>query len=308
MSDIVLMDGGMGQELVKRSQFAPSPLWSTQVLMDEPDIVEAAHLDFINSGARVITINSYTLTPQRLARDGNAEMFSRLQSKALVIANSAREKSGRDITITGCLPPLVASYRSDLIPDFETCLESYRRIVAEQAEGVDLFLCETLSSTTEIRAATLAAAESGKPVWTAMTLADELSSEGKTDPRLRSGDKLTDAIKAAKDAGAAALLINCSWPETISRSIGVMAEEGLPFGAYANGFSAVDPLQPGGTVATLTARSDLDPAAYAEHAMSWVEQGATIVGGCCETGPLHIEETARRLKAENHQIVGAFKT
>jgi len=278
------------------------------VLMDEPDIVEAAHLDFINSGARVITVNSYTLTPQRLERDGNAEMFSRLQSKAVAMANSAREKSGRDITITGCLPPLVASYRSDLIPNFEQCLESYRQIVGEQAQGVDLFLCETLSSITEIRAATLAAAQSGKPVWTAMTLADEISVDAETNPRLRSGDALTDAINTAKDAGAAALLINCSWPETISHTIGVLADAGLPFGAYANGFSAVDPLQPGGTVETLTARSDMGPGAYADHAMSWLEQGATIVGGCCETGPLHIAEIARRLKAEGHQIIGAFKS
>ena len=36
----------------------------------------------------------------------------------------------------------------------------------------------------------------------------------------------------------------------------------------------------------------------------WIlEQGATIVGGCCEVGPDHIAEIARRLRAAGHQIV-----
>jgi S-methylmethionine-dependent homocysteine/selenocysteine methylase len=31
--------------------------------------------------------------------------------------------------------------------------------------------------------------------------------------------------------------------------------------------------------------------------------GATIVGGCCETGPAHIAELARRLKGAGHRVV-----
>jgi homocysteine S-methyltransferase len=37
--------------------------------------------------------------------------------------------------------------------------------------------------------------------------------------------------------------------------------------------------------------------------MGWVAQGASIVGGCCEVGPAHIAELARRLRAEGHEIV-----
>ena len=59
----------------------------------------------------------------------------------------------------------------------------------------------------------------------------------------------------------------------------------------------------GNTVSDLTTRTDLTPEKYADHVMAWVEQGATIVGGCCEVGPAHIAEMAKRLKGAGHTLV-----
>ena len=58
MKSVVLTDGGMGQELLRRSGTAPTPLWSARVLIDEPALVQTLHEDFIRAGARVITINT----------------------------------------------------------------------------------------------------------------------------------------------------------------------------------------------------------------------------------------------------------
>ena len=55
--------------------------------------------------------------------------------------------------------------------------------------------------------------------------------------------------------------------------------------------------------ARLMADNNMDPQTYADHAMGWVAQGATILGGCCEIGPAHIAELARRLRAAGHRIV-----
>ena len=38
--------------------------------------------------------------------------------------------------------------------------------------------------------------------------------------------------------------------------------------------------------------------------MAWVDEGATIIGGCCEVGPAHIAELEQRLEAAGHEIVG----
>ena len=288
---IVVLDGGMGQELRRRSSRPVSPLWSAQVMLDEPDLVVAAHRDFIDAGAQVITANTYSATPQRLARDGEPGLFGPLHAAALDAARKARQESGKDVRIAGCLPPLMASYSPDIAPDDATCLEAYRQVVTAQAGGVDLFLCETMSLAREARAATIAAAESGLPVWVSFTVDD---GDG---TRLRSGESLAEAAEQVVAVGATHLLVNCSVPEAVTTAMDVLTETGAPFGGYANAFTSVDALKPGGTVDVLEARKDLDPAAYADHALGWVSQGASIVGGCCEVGPAHIAAIAERLSA-----------
>lgn len=297
--DIVLLDGGMGQELRRRSSYPASPLWSSQVMLDEPHLVTAAHRDFIDAGARVITVNTYSATPQRLARDSDPGLFESLHAAALSAARTACDESGKDVLMAGCLPPLVASYRPDVAPDDATCLRDYRRMVETQAAGVDLFICETMSLAREAHAATVAAAESKLPVWTAFTVDD---GDG---TRLRSGESLAEAARDVVDAGAERVLVNCAMPEAVTTAMAEIAGLGVPFGGYANGFTSVAPLQPGGTVDSLESRTDLDPVAYAEHALGWVEQGATIVGGCCEVGPAHIAALAERLTAAGYRLVSS---
>lgn len=54
-----ILDGGMGQELVKRARHQLTPLWSADVLRDHPNLVVDVHRDFIKAGADVITLSSY---------------------------------------------------------------------------------------------------------------------------------------------------------------------------------------------------------------------------------------------------------
>ncbi|WP_216601532.1 homocysteine S-methyltransferase family protein [Vreelandella azerica] len=57
----------------------------------------------------------------------------------------------------------------------------------------------------------------------------------------------------------------------------------------------------------LTSRKDLGPAAYAEIALGWIKQGATLVGGCCEVGPAHIAALALRLADEGYPLVSCCR-
>ena len=294
---ITLLDGGMGQELLKRSSKDITPLWSTQVMIDEPDIVRDVHIDYIFAGARVITLNAYTMTPERLARDGQIEDFEKLQVAAINAAISAREAAGiPEVKIAGCLPPLVASYHAEVTPKYEAMLKSYSKIVAIQAPHVDVFLCETMSSIAEAKAALVAAKESGLPVWVSLTIDD--NDQG----LLRSGEALSDAVSMLDEFGADAKLLNCSKPEAILASWSKMkSDQGLT-GAYGNGFTSVDSLKPGGTVKSMQSRTDLGPAAYAEFAMEWVTNGAGLIGGCCEVGPAHIVELSKRLIENGYSV------
>ena len=53
----------------------------------------------------------------------------------------------------------------------------------------------------------------------------------------------------------------------------------------------------------LVHRLDTDTSGVMVFAMNKPAQGATIVGGCCEVGPAHIQALAQSLRAAGHEIV-----
>lgn len=299
MKRIVLTDGGMGQELLRRSGAAPTPLWSARVLIDEPALVRDLHQDFIEAGARVITINTYAATPERLEREGVGELFQTLQRRGIDLAQQARDKAGKNVRIAGCLPPLFGSYKPELTLTFDETLAIYRRVVAEQKDRVDLILCETMASAEEGLAAATAAAESGLPVWVSWTLRDDAKAIA-----LRSGETIADAAKAIAHIKTEARLANCSKPEVMDAAMTDLGALDGPVGVYANGFTSVGALKHGGTVDVLEARRDLGPESYADFALGWANAGAAIVGGCCEVGPEHIAALRILLEANGYELTG----
>ncbi len=293
MSDITLLDGGMGQELVHRAPGPPTALWSTQIMVDHPGMVAQVHRDFTAAGATVATTNTYATHRDRLTDTPLADRF--LDLLTMGIAEARISKAPR---IAGAIGPLVASYRPDLHPSADEGAPLYAEIAQRIGPSCDLLICETVVSLTHAESVLRGAAAGGKPVWIAFSVQD-------TDgTRLRSGEPLADALPFAK-AAAAAVLVNCSAPEAVRTAMPILARSGLPFGGYANGFEMITEgfLQDKPTVDALSTRKDFTPEMYADHVMSWVEAGATIVGGCCEVSPAHIAEIARRLRAAGHTIV-----
>ena len=297
-NSIILLDGGMGQELIRRSGKPPTPLWSSRVMLDNADLVQNLHLDFIKSGAKIIALNNYSATPARLARDASVDLFAPIHNAAKKAAKLAKKKSGiSDVMIAGCLPPLVASYKPELAPSPTQCLEQYRELVAIQKDGIDLIICETLATIREAVAAVTAAREADLTTIVSFTLDDE------NPKQLRSGEPLSDAINAVIPLGVKGITVNCSMPETVTLALPILTSLFPIVGGYANGFQSIAPLDAGGTTANMKAREDLSPAAYAKYALDWANAGAKIIGGCCEVGPDHIAEVNQILKKSGYDIV-----
>lgn len=298
MSKISLLDGSIGQELVKRAGKAPTALWSTMVMIDQPEMVRDVHIEYFNVGASVATTNTYPVLYDRLVREGLEDQMETLWSRAINSACAARDVHGSG-RVAGSIGPLIASYRPDICPPAAEAEESYGDIVAALAPHVDLLLIETMSSVDQAEGALRAATKSGLPIWLAVSVQDFDGS------KLRSGENLAELAPVLNRHDTDAILINCSRPEAVSTAVDIAAQFGQPFGAYANGFTKITQgfLKEAPTVDALQERSDLSPAAYADFAMGWIEQGATIVGGCCEVGPDHIAELAMRITAAGHEIV-----
>ena len=298
MTDITLLDGSIGQELVNRAGENPTPLWSTQVMIDHPKLVGEVHLAYFNAGATVATTNTYCVLRDRLAIAGLQDQMEALTEAAVLSARRARAAHGAG-RVAGSLGPLIASYRPDICPPAAEAAESYAEPVRLMKDHVDLFLIETVSSLEQADGALRACMGQGLPVWLAVSVNDEDGS------KLRSGEgveQLTDLITRHQPD---AVLVNCSRPEAIGAALQIIKGFGKPFGAYANGFTHISDgfLKTAPTVDALSARTDLDPAAYAKFAMGWVNQGATIIGGCCEVGPGHIAELATQLTKAGHRLV-----
>lgn len=297
MTEITLLDGGMGQELVARSGDAPTPLWATRVMIDHPGLVKAIHADYFAAGASVATTNTYNILHDRLVGVGLDHYYHALHLRALMEAHEARAEAGRGI-IAGSMGPLGESYRPDLTPPVAVSAPLYAEKARILAPHVDVILLETLSSLDLCRGALQGAQAAGRPVWLSISVHDRDGS------RLRSGEAVADLRSVIAEYPTAAVLANCSMPEAMVAALEVLSTFGLPFGAYANGFSEISalPLPDDHSAPDYTHRHDLTPEKYAAFALRWVEMGATIVGGCCEVGPAHIRHLAAALKAAGHSI------
>jgi homocysteine S-methyltransferase len=289
MSGITILDGSIGQELVKRLGEAPTPLWSTQVMLKEPQIVSDVHLDYFKVGADVATANTYPVLRDRLQNNGIEDQFETLHQTGRELACKARDAFGSG-KVASSLGPLGASYRPDLAPSVADAAKAYAEIIALHDAGVDLHLIETASGLLLAEGALAGAEDATKPVWIGLSVDDD------DGTLLRSGESLADVLPLLEKYAPAAVLINCSTPEAVSQALPVISSHGVPFGAYANGFTKISDAFKvvNQTVDTLQARTDLGPNAYADFAEQWAELGATIIGGCCEVGPAHIAELKRR--------------
>lgn len=288
---MTLLDGGMGQELITRSPDTATPLWATRVMMDHPELVRAVHDDFFAAGADVATTNTYAILPDRIETYDLADKLAELHEAACQIACEARDNHGSG-EVLGALGPMGWSYRADMAPPADEAAVIYEQIARIQAPFVDRFIIETMSGIDQARGALMGALSVGKPVWLGLSVDDV------DGVKMRSGEPLEDALDLLSDLRPEAVLINCSVPEAVDTALPVIARAGLPFGAYANGFTKITPnfAAKGATVDSLSARTDLPPERYADFAASWQAQGATLIGGCCEVGPDHIRALAHRLK------------
>ena len=115
-SDFTLLDGGMGKLLRARGAPFRQPEWSALALMEGPDGLEhvvAAHREFIDAGADLITTNNYAVVPFHLGLDRFLERGVELCALAGRLAREAADMAQRPVRVAGSLPPLFGSYEPD---------------------------------------------------------------------------------------------------------------------------------------------------------------------------------------------------
>jgi homocysteine S-methyltransferase len=290
-----ILDGGMGQELLARGMEPNGTLWSANALLQDKyhKLLLDTHLDFINSGAEIIVTTTFTTRRMRL-RDNNVEdKFEYLNTKAGEIAKKAKDLNPH-VLIAGGLPPQYLTYEADTRSDVEISENFY-----EQAKllnpFVDFFYFDVLSSVREFKLAIEAIKSFNKPYLVGAHISEGV--------RLPSGENISDIISKIEHKNLLGLILSCISPENYEQNLNEIKNLGVPFGFKLNGFVTTKPnsgytnsfkkSKTGNPNEFLGKRKDLTPENMALIVKKFKDAGATILGGCCETGPEHIREMSK---------------
>ncbi len=271
----LLADGGMGSFLYARG-VELDPCFDA-LNLTQPRLVQSVHTEYIAVGADVIETNTFGANRFKLAAFGLDGGVRRINTQGARIARDARESSGRDVFVLGSIGPL-GRYLAPLgTVTAEEALEAFR----EQAEalvegGVDAMIAETFSDLTEIALAVEAIrAVSDLPVMASMTFTEEcLTFTGRTP---------AEVAQALRGLDVQAMGANCSVGSSVLYEIlEQMAPEAgrIPMAIQPN---AGLPSQVGQRLIYISS-----PTYMADYAGRMLDAGATVVGGCCGTTPLHI--------------------
>lgn len=280
--DLVLLDGGIGTEILRRQVS-----WADHQVLSRPDLIRSIHRDYIDAGADVVTTNTFQLTKRSLlnhfrdvehmrhigARDLETRADDLLRA-AVKLTLEARQSAQRPVAVAGSMTTLEWCFRPDLTPTPETARREYREVAEVFKEaGADLILLETVNNVREAVAAAEAFREIEIPAWIAFCC----DSEGK----LFSGETLAQAVEALEPRGVDAILLNCAPPQDITaglRELTPVAQ--VNTGAYPH-IGRFDPPEWFFT-------DEYPPQKYLQVCRHWMESGASILGGCCGTTPDHI--------------------
>jgi homocysteine S-methyltransferase len=267
-------------------------LWSANALLDENyhQLLLDTHRDFVKAGAEVIVTATFTTRRKRL-RDNNVEdKFEYLNKKAGQIALDVK-KEFPNILVAGGLPPQNLTYEADDRSD-EEIIKDFNEQAKLLDPYVDFFYFDVWSSIKEFRCGIKAIKEFNKPYLIGIHI-----SEG---TKLPSGENISD-IKDIIDQQLLGIILACVSPENYEINLKELKNLNVPFGFKINGYITTKPKNGySATFAKLNGnpneflghREDLTPEKVGKITKKYKDNGATILGGCCETRPLHISAMA----------------
>ncbi|MEU1889771.1 homocysteine S-methyltransferase [Streptomyces pristinaespiralis] len=284
---LVVLDGGLSNQLQAQGCDLTGGLWSARLLADDPEQIRAAHTAYVRAGAQVLITSSYQATFEGFARRGTGRaQAAGLLGRSVGLARSAADAAGHEVWVAASVGPYGAmladgsEYRGRYGLGVRELERFHRpRIEALAAAGPDVLALETVPDTDEAQALLEAAEGCGVPLWLSYTVA-----EGRT----RAGQPLAEAfaLAAGRDE-VIAVGVNCCDPREATAAVSLATEiTGKPAVVYPNSGERWDAAS-----SSWQGGSGYDPVRVCE----WRAAGARLAGGCCRVGPREIARLARLL-------------
>ncbi|HEX9025879.1 MAG TPA: homocysteine S-methyltransferase family protein, partial [Clostridium sp.] len=284
--NILVFDGAMGTMLQKKGlKLGENP----EVLnLKQPIIIEEIHREYIDSGANVITTNTFGANELKL-KLCNLEV-EEVVDAAIEIAKKAKGTSNTYIALD--IGPIGELLEPMGTLSFDRAYEVFKRQVVQGVKsGVDLILLETMTDLYELKAAILAVKENSKlPVFCTMTFEENL--------RTFTGCSPEAMVLVLEGLGVDALGVNCSLgPKQLKPIIEEIC-----------GLAHIPVMvQPNAGLPTLSigneTKYDVTKEEFADTLCSFIDSGVRVIGGCCGTTPDYIRELCLRVKDKKFERI-----
>jgi 5-methyltetrahydrofolate--homocysteine methyltransferase len=289
---LLVADGAWGTRLQERGlQAGECPeLWN----LTRPRDVQAVAEEYLAAGSDLILTNTFGGSPLMLRRHGLAERTEELNAAGARLSLEAVQAAGGRALVAASVGP-TGELPAPLGPVGEEELEEgFRRQVRALLEaGVRIVCVETMIDLTEaccaVRGARRAARELGLDVEVMATLTYGPTPGGY---RTAMGVDVPRTVEGLTRAGADVLGSNCGngIEQMLPIAAAFRALTALPLLVQAN---AGLPVLEGGRAVFRQGPEDM-----ARHVPALARAGASIIGGCCGTGPAHIAALRRAVDAE----------
>lgn len=283
-SKIVVLDGATGSNLQKRGM--PAGICPELWIVENRQVMKQLQMEYIEAGTDILYAPTFGCNRIKLREYGLEDRIVELNQKLVGICREAIEEANANrpvymagnLTMTGeQLAPLGSM-------QFEELVDIYKeQVKLLEAAGVDLIVVETMMSLQECRAAVLAIKEvCDLPIMVTLTFNE--------DERTLFGTDAKTSIIVLQNLGADAVGLNCSTgPDKMHRMVADMRRvANVPIIVKPN--AGLPELVDGETV------FNMEPEVFAREMEVLLEQGVSIVGGCCGTTPEHIRMLAAMVK------------
>ena len=267
----LLFDGGMGTMLQEAG--LPAGELPELLCLTNPDVVTGVHRAYVQAGSHVVTTNTFGANAHKLA--GAAGVEEVFQAAVACAKASGARYVAADIGPTGALLQPMGTMPFD--EAYELFAEEVRAAVAA---GADLVVIETMADLLEMKAAVLAAKENcNLPIFATMTFGDDGRTFLGTSPEVAA--YTLDAL------GVNVLGVNCSLGPADLAPLVIQMLSAATCRVMVQANAGLPQMQDGRTV------YGIGPDEYVQAVAGMVDDGVSVLGGCCGTTPDYVRGMAQ---------------
>ena len=271
--NILLLDGATGSNLMASGM--PRGICTETWVIEHKDVIQDLQKSYIQAGSQVIYAPTFGGNRINLMKHDLADHIEEINR---TLVGYSKGLAGNGVYVAGDITTSGSFITSDGDYTYDDAFKMYQEQIRLLADaGIDLIAAETMINIEETLAAVDAASSvCDLPIMCTMTV--------EADGSIFSGGNAIEAAVSLEAAGADAVGVNCSvGPDQLVSVVRNIKENvSIPVIAKPNaGMPTID--ENGQAVYSMNADE------FASYMKVLIDNGASVVGGCCGTTPAFIK-------------------